>query len=161
MLVHILDQAFGRRAWHGTNLRGSLRGLTARQAEWRPAGGRHNIWELAVHSAYWKYCVRRRLLGEKRGGFAVKGSNFWELPPKGRVATERDWREAVKLLDVEHGKLRLAVEGFPAARLFRRVERSRWNYFETIVGAASHDLYHAGQIQLLKRLMSSRRSALK
>jgi hypothetical protein len=106
-----------------------------------------------MHAAYWKYCVRRRLLGEKRGGFALKGSNFWVLPQKGRAPAERDWKQAVKLLEQEHGRLRSAVEGLPAARLYRQVERGSWNYFETIVGAASHDLYHAGQIQLLKRLM--------
>ena len=91
-----------------------------------------------------------------RGGFALKGSNFWVLPQESRTQEqiEHDWKQAVKLLEQEHGRLRSAVEGFPAARLYRRVERSNWNYFETIVGAASHDLYHAGQIQLLKRLLA-------
>src|SRR2546428_8378576 len=79
LLFRILDDAYERKAWHGTNLRGSLRGVTAQEALWRPGPGRHNIWELAVHCAYWKYTVRRRLTGEKRGSFPRRGSNW--LPP--------------------------------------------------------------------------------
>src|SRR5262249_48741890 len=70
LLLRILDEAYERKAWHGTNLRGSLRGVSSDTAAWRPARGRHNIREIAVHCAYWKYTVRRRLTGEKRGSFA-------------------------------------------------------------------------------------------
>ncbi|HJS59272.1 MAG TPA: hypothetical protein VKA01_14315 [Vicinamibacteria bacterium] len=55
ILLGLLDEAFDKKAWHGTNLRGSVRGLDARTAAWRPGPRRHNIWELAVHAAYWKY----------------------------------------------------------------------------------------------------------
>jgi hypothetical protein len=78
-----LDEAFDRKAWHGTNLRGSVRGLDARDAAWRPGRGRHNIWELVVHAAYWKYTVRRRLTGEKRGSFPLPGSNWFTRPERG------------------------------------------------------------------------------
>ncbi len=53
VLLGLIDQAFDQKAWHGTNLRGSLRGLTSRQALWRPAPGRHNIREIVLHAAYW------------------------------------------------------------------------------------------------------------
>ena len=78
ILLALVDEAFDRQAWHGPTLRGSLRGVTPAQAQWRPAPGRHNIRELTVHAAYWKYAVRRRLNGEKRGSFALKGSNWFE-----------------------------------------------------------------------------------
>ena len=47
-----IDLAYDRRSWHGTNLRGSLRGVTAKQAAWRPGPDRHSIAELTVHAAY-------------------------------------------------------------------------------------------------------------
>ena len=75
LLLRMLDEAYSVKTWHGPNLKGSLRGLTAVTAAWRPGPKRHNIWEVAVHAAYWKYVVRRRLLGEKRGSFELKGSN--------------------------------------------------------------------------------------
>ena len=69
MLLDLIDQAFDRQSWHGPNLRGSIRGLTHEEALWRPHPDRHNIWEHVLHAAYWKYTVRRRILGEKRGSF--------------------------------------------------------------------------------------------
>src|SRR5512142_143685 len=80
LLLRAIDEGFDHAAWHGPNLKGSLRGVTAAQAAWRPAPGRHNIWEIVVHAAYWKYAVRRRLTGDERGSFPEKGSNWFERP---------------------------------------------------------------------------------
>ena len=66
-LLAILDQAYDRQSWHGTNLRGSIRRVNATQAAWRPAPNRHNIWETVVHAAYWKYAAARRFTGGSRG----------------------------------------------------------------------------------------------
>ena len=57
-LLALLDEAYDRRSWHGTNLRGAVRTIEPHQATWRPGPGRHNVWELVVHAAYWKYVVR-------------------------------------------------------------------------------------------------------
>lgn len=149
-LLQILDEAFDRRSWHGTNLKGSIKGLTVEVAAWRPEPGRHNIWELVVHAAYWKYTVRRRLTGEPRGSFPLKGSNFFPRPegPITEAALERD----VRLLVGEHKSLRAAVAGLGSRDLGASVPSSKVTYRWLIRGAAAHDLYHAGQIQLLKRL---------
>ena len=77
LLVAILDAAYDRKSWHGANLRGAIRGVTAHQAAWRPSRNRHNIAELVVHAAYWKYAVFRRLSGAARGSFPLKGSNWF------------------------------------------------------------------------------------
>src|SRR5512140_1992760 len=80
LLLDLLAEAYERKSWHGTNLHGSFRGMTASQAAWRPGEGRLNAWELALHAAYWKYAARRKLTGEKRGSFALEGSNFFRRP---------------------------------------------------------------------------------
>ena len=80
LLVRLLDEGFDRRAWHGPNLRGTLRGVPAADAARRPAPDRHSIWEIAVHAAYWKYAVRRRITGAGRGSFPLKGSNWFGRP---------------------------------------------------------------------------------
>lgn len=148
-LLDLLDEAFDRRSWHGTNLKGALRGLSLDIAAWRPASDRHNIWEIVVHAAYWKYAVRRRLTGEKRGSFPLKGSNWWMRPEE---ATQKAWARDLALLVGEHAALRAAVESCPQSQLWRRVAGSAFTKAGLIRGAAAHDLYHAGQIQLLKRL---------
>ena len=149
LLLTALDQAFDKKSWHGTNLRGSLRGIGHSQASWRPAAERHNIWELTLHAAYWKYIARRRLLGERRGSFPHRGSD-WFARPDGRG--EAEWKRDVALLVEIHRGLRRAVAGLRPPDLDDRPGGSKVSNFELITGIAAHDLYHAGQIQLLKRL---------
>jgi uncharacterized damage-inducible protein DinB len=149
LLLRLFDEAYDRRAWHGPNLRGTIRGLDARRAAWRPAPGRHSIWELVVHAAYWKYAVRRRLTGEKRASFPLEGSNWFGRPG---VPVESAWRQDVALLAAEHRRLRAVVASLRDADLPRAAAGSRQSNATLIYGVAAHDVYHAGQIQLLKRL---------
>ena len=151
LLLELIDQAFDHRAWHGTNLRGSIRRVRADDAAWRPAPGRHNIWETVVHAAYWKYIVRRRILSEARGSFSLEGSN-WFLRPADGKRTEADWRHDVKLLVEAHRSMRAAVAGLTDVQLKVTPKGSKVSNSAIIMGIASHDLYHAGQIQLLKKL---------
>jgi len=151
LLLALLDEAFDRRSWHGTNLHGSLKGLTAAQVAWRPARGRHNVWEIALHAAYWKYAVWRRLTGGKRGSFPFKGSNWWPRP-EGQ-ATEEAWRADAALLAQQHRQLRAAVARLAPGELAKPAPGGHGVTVGAVVrGIAAHDLYHAGQIQLLKRL---------
>ena len=157
MLLDLLDEAFDKKSWHGPNLRGSIRGLSAEQAAWRPAPKRHNIWELTLHAAYWKYVVRRRITGEKRGSFVLAGSNFFERPLKLTEVeltevelSEAAWKRDARILAAEHAALRDTV-----ARLALQRSETQKNWasaLHLIRGAAAHDLYHAGQIRLLRRL---------
>lgn len=162
LLLRILDEAYEKKAWHGPNLKGTLRGVTVSEAVWRPAPDRHNVWELALHAAYWKYAGWRRLTGEKRGAFPVDGSNWFVRPepsPGGRgreVATEKAWRADLALLDREHRRLRAVVEKIPASRLSSLSRGSKHRIDTLVYGIAAHDVYHAGQIQLVKRLFRDR-----
>lgn len=150
LLLEIMDQAFDQRGWHGTTLRGSLRGVTPREALWRPGSGRHNVWELAMHAAYWKYAVRRRLAGDAAGSFERKPSNWPAIPAQPDL---KAWKKDVALLESEHARLRQVVSGLTAPDLERRSPKGGWTYAEEIHGVAAHDLYHTGQIQLIKRLL--------
>jgi uncharacterized damage-inducible protein DinB len=153
LLLLVLDQAYDRKSWHGTNLRGSIRRLSIGEAAWRPGPGRHNIWEIVVHAAYWKYVVWRRLTGQRRGSFPLKGSNWFERTENGN---EQEWRTDIALLDRMHRSLRQAVEHLAPATLSRAPKGSTISNASIISGAAAHDLYHAGQIQLLKKLAARR-----
>ena len=74
LILRLLDEAYERKTWHGANLKQSIKGLTAKEAAWRPWTGSHNIWEETLHTAYWKYAVRRRL----EGGCNRSGSPIFE-----------------------------------------------------------------------------------
>jgi uncharacterized damage-inducible protein DinB len=148
-LLDMLEEAYRGPAWHGPALRQSLGGVTARDAARRPAGARNSIREIALHAAYWKYAVRRRLTGEKRGSFALKGSNWFRR----RGADARAWREELEVLDAEHRALCRAVAALRPASLARRLPGSRYTAERLVLGIAFHDVYHAGQVRLLKRLL--------
>ena len=151
LLLRLVYEGFDHQSWHGATLQGSLRGVTATEAAWRPSARRHNIWELTVHAAYWKYAVRRSLTGEKRGSFAYAGSNWFVRPPQG-ADRERAWRADRRLLVDEHRRLREAIGRLTRRDLERPIVGKRYSAAYLIRGIAAHDLYHAGQIQLLKRL---------
>jgi hypothetical protein len=104
-----------------------------------------------VHAAYWKYVVSRRLSGQQRGSFRLKGSNWFERPQDG---TEQEWRADIAPLDRMHRSLRDAVDGLTANALRQKPKGSTIMSTSIVAGVAAHDVYHAGRIQLLKTLLS-------
>src|SRR5436309_13094122 len=152
-LHKMIDQAVDHKSWHGTNRKGSIKGITAREAAWRPNRERHNIWEIVVHSAYWKYAVVRRLLSEKRGSFPIKGSNWFVRPSAGM--SEAEWKTDLRLLLDLHARLKRVFSELTSKDLAMIAPGSKVRNVDLLTGMAAHDLYQAGQIQLLKRLHSS------
>ena len=149
VLLRHLSEAFDQKSWHGTNLLGSIRRVRLEEASWRPSPARHNIWENIVHAAYWKYAVYRRLTQQPRGSFPLEGSNWFVRPLD---QTDSALRGDVALLKEFHAKLLEAVRDFDQRLLNERPKGSKFTHQSLILGAGAHDLYHAGQIQLLKRL---------
>ncbi len=153
LLIQVLDEAFVAKGWQGATLSGAVRGLTHRQALWRPRPGRHNVWELVLHTAFWKHVVRERVAGGTRTPFPRGPRNFPRIPAQADAAA---WKADVALLRRQHQLLVATVSGLPPSRLGARVGKSRWVVAEQIFGIAAHDLYHTGQIQLLKALARHR-----
>ena len=150
VLMNLVEESYMRKAWHGPNLRGSLRGITPKEAARRPQPGRHNIWEILVHCAYWKYVVRRRILGQRRGSFPIEGSNWFKRPI---AVTSTAFSNDIAILEDTHRTMVAAIQSLEPAALWRIPKNSKVSTEAIIRGIASHDVYHAGQIQLLKRLM--------
>ncbi len=149
LLLEFIDQAFKGPSWHGTPLWGALRGVTAEEARNRPGPGRHSVWELALHAAYWKYVVRRRLTRDASLEFPRSPSNWPGMPS---TPSDAAWKADKALLKREHDLLRAVVARFPARELRKRAWKSRYTNLVSIEGIAAHDLYHCGQIQLVKKL---------
>jgi hypothetical protein len=141
VLLQALDTAFDKKSWHGATLLGALRGVDAQIAA-RRFHDRKSIWEQSLHAAYWKQRVLNKLAGPSR--FPRRGSNWPAVPDS---ADETAWRADVELLRDIHRRLRLAVTKLPSVKLD---PKTIW----LIQGAAAHDLYHAGQIKLLLRLLA-------
>src|SRR5688572_12098800 len=144
LLLEILDHAFDKVSWHGPNLANSFRGLDARAAA-RRLPGRKSVWEQVLHAAYWKRIVLNKLAGTER--FPRRGSNWPRVPDE---PTERAWRDDVQPLHEIHAKPQGAVSSIDAKRLEDAKLR------RMVHGAAFHDIYHAGQIRLLRKMLSAR-----
>ena len=148
LLLLALDQAYHRSSWHGTNLKGALRGLRLEQAARRPGPGRPSIHELVVHLAYWKHRVLAQLVDLPRGSFPLKGSDWF--PREGADAAQ--WKADLALLDQIQRELRGAVADLAPKDLDQLSAKGRRTWRDLILGVVAHDLHHGGQIQLIKRL---------
>lgn len=149
LLLTTLEQAFRAKAWHGSTLRGALGNVRAEEAAWRPSPGRHNIWEITVHCAYWKHIALRRLAPESTGAFPEKGSDWFRRPSD---PSEAAWKADLKLLGEIHGAFLSLVAELSDADLPGCPGGSTTRREDLIRGVAFHDVYHCGQIQLLKRM---------
>ena len=140
VLLQSLRTAFDQKSWHGSNLTSALRGVHAAAARKR-FGRRKTIWEQTLHAAYWKHVILNKLAGTTP--FPRRGSNWPRMPAK---PTEATWRADVQLLCDTQKRLIEVVESLPKSRLD---DQTTW----LIQGAAAHDLYHTGQIKLLRKLL--------
>jgi uncharacterized damage-inducible protein DinB len=145
----------GFKPWHGgPTALGALRGVSPEVASWKPHPDRHSIWDLTLHVAYWNYAVTRRLTGSPRGEFPRQPAN-WPRPFAGD--REEAWREDRKLLKLQHDELRKALGSFDPSLLDEPAGgEGNTTYADLITGVVLHDTYHAGQIQMIKRLARSR-----
>ena len=146
----ILDQlkrAYEGEAWHGPSVKEALAGVTAEQAQARPLRNAHSIWELAQHIAAWEDAGRRRLEGE-HAQIAISSSEDW--PPR-EDASEEAWERAKASLDRNHDAFVEAITRVPESRLDEPVFEGMSTVYVTLHGVVQHDLYHAGQIVMLKK----------
>ena len=144
-IVDLLERAGHGDAWHGPSLDATLVGVSAQQAAARPLSHAHTIWELALHIAVWERIVARRLAGEK---IDPTPAEDWPLMPQ---PSDAAWEHAVADLRRARTELRAALLAFDAARLGQTVQGKNYSFYVMAHGVVQHDLYHAGQIALLKK----------
>jgi uncharacterized damage-inducible protein DinB len=147
-LADQIRRAFEGEAWHGDSVLEILAGVSAKTAAARPIADAHSIWELVLHIAAWDKVVIRRA-----GGVAVKLSGKQNFPPVKDIS-EAAWRNALTLLKATHAELLKTVAAFPNSRLQERVPGQKQEYYNfsyLFSGIVQHELYHSGQIALLKK----------
>jgi len=144
-----LKRAFEGNAWHGPAVRELLADMTAAQALGRPLTNAHSIWEIALHMATWERVVHRRLQGET----VIDLPTEQDWPPV-RDTSEASWRQVLRDLEQANHDLRAAIGQMTEARLADIAPGKDHSVYVMLHGVIQHDLYHAGQIAILKKAQS-------
>lgn len=143
-----MRRAFEGEAWHGPSVMEILAGVTAEQAAARPIASAHTIWEITLHINAWESVVLRRLKGEPVGSIADE-ENF----PPVTITSEEAWRQAIEKLKQDNLALREAVASLDDNQLSDIAAGANYSIYFMLHGVIQHDLYHAGQIALLKKAL--------
>jgi uncharacterized damage-inducible protein DinB len=142
-----LQRAYDGKAWHGPSLCALLADVTAAKAAAKPIPGAHSIWELVLHIIAWEDAVVRRLAGELVI-MLPEEQNF----PAVVDTSEAAWKKTQEELAAAHQEMQQAIEKLSDEELNARVPGKQGSFYFNIHGAIQHNLYHAGQIALLKKL---------
>lgn len=143
----LLAEGYGPGAWHGPDLRAALDEVTGDVAFGRPAPGRHSIAEIAVHHAYYVRAVRAQLTGLEPEPFVLEGDDWFSLESTGPLS----WAQVRRTVDDEQQALAAAVTSIDEGQVASPLgDPERLNL---VLGITCHAVYHAGQVQLIKRLL--------
>lgn len=141
-----LRRSFEGEAWHGPAVLEALEDVSPEEAHAHPIAGAHSIWELVLHLAGAYRLVLRRLNGD---GVQLSPEEDWPTVPS---PTADGWRDAVRTLQQLNQDLRRSVRSFSEDRLDDPLpEQCPYTAHTQLIGLTQHDLYHAGQMVLLKR----------
>ena len=146
-IIDQMDRAFSGDAWHGPSLMSLLDGLSADDASKHSVPSAHSVWELVLHSAAWKTIAQHRLAGE-----TVEVTTERDWPPVWEV-TDVAWKRSIETLSESHKRLRKVAEELKEDQLEENAGGSDYSRYVLLHGVIQHDLYHAGQIAILKKAL--------
>ncbi len=144
--TRVLQEGYGSEAWHGPDLKAALTGVSPELAFWRPAAGRHNIAEIAIHHAYYAHSVRGRLAESAPEPFVLEGEDWFALSGKNALS----WKDVLTVVDTQQQRLATLVSDIEAGRVRGKLPEAE--RFALVLGITCHAVYHAGQVQLIKKL---------
>ena len=142
----VLNEGYGPGAWHGPDLKAALADVKPALAFWRPAAGRHNIGEIALHHAYCVRAVRAQISGRPPDPFVRNGEDWFDLADEKALP----WQKILDTVENEQQRLGTLIEDVTAGTVVSPLADAE--RFNLVLGITCHAIYHAGQIQLIKRL---------
>jgi uncharacterized damage-inducible protein DinB len=146
-----LERAFRSNAWHGPALMETLHGVTAEQAAPKPLAGAHSIWEYVLHCATWIHVAQQFVVGNVK-----QPSSDEDWPPINDTSAAA-WERVLMHLEDEHRRLLDALQLVDDTILSQTVPTKNYDFYTLLHGVAEHNIYHAGQIMLLRRALENAR----
>ena len=148
----VLNEGYGPGAWHGADLKAAIADVTPALAFWRPAEGRHNIAEIALHHAYCARAVRAQISGRPAEPFILPGEDWFETADDTAIS----WPKIQATVNTEQERLGALVAEIEVGQATSPLADG--GRFDLVLGITGHAIYHAGQIQLIKRLRDGKTS---
>jgi uncharacterized damage-inducible protein DinB len=139
------DQVMHGNAWHGDPIWQILDGVSAKAAVYRPLADVHTIWEIVLHMIFWEGVAARRLAGQRAG--LDEALNFPAMPS----ATEANWQKTLEQFRASNQAFRLALQVLEVARMDELSAAGKRTFYDEAHGLIQHNVYHAGQIAMLKK----------
>lgn len=146
LIVDQMERAFEGDAWHGSSMSEILSDVSVVRALAHPIADAHSIWEIVLHTSVWQRTVRERLQGQPI--VSLPDDVDWPSVEEGSPAA---WAEAVRELRSEYELLREEARNWIRKDLSETTEGQRYTVYEMLHGVVQHNLYHAGQVALLKK----------
>lgn len=140
-LIDTLSHTFEKNAWHGPAVLEALEDLSAVQAEQR-IGNSHSIIELVGHMTAWRIFVCEKLEGNAAFDIDTDEMNF---------PSTKNLMTAIQELKASQKRLLKLLEQTPVEKLEEKVPGRPFKFKVMLNGIIHHDLYHTGQIVLLRK----------
>jgi uncharacterized damage-inducible protein DinB len=140
-ISRILRHAFEKNAWHGPAIKEVLGDITEEQSQ-KKLNNSHSIIELVAHMTAWRTYTIRKLEGDESFDIENNESNFPHL---------KNWSVAQTALEESQIRLSSMLNDLPEEKLFEKVPGRKYDFYTLIHGMIHHDIYHLGQIQLIKK----------
>lgn len=146
-ISHLIKNAYNGSAWHGSSVITLLDGISATQAANHPLEKCHSIWEIIRHMIVWRQFAWNKLVGEKTFD-VINSQQDW---PYIESFANTAWQETLTDLEDSQQSLLQALNQIDDSLLEQRVPGRNYSYYILLHGIIQHDLYHLGQIALLKQ----------
>lgn len=149
-LIHQFKFVFDRSPWYGESVMTKLAGITAEEAFYKPKPEVHSIYEVVQHMLAWRIYALHILEGDLEYDIEVNSHKDWSVLPQ---ASQEAWADLVASLKSNQTHLLRKLAEADDELLTETVPRREFTYDHMLQGIIHHDIYHLGQIALLKKLI--------
>lgn len=134
--------------WYGDPIVKILKGISAQQAAAYPIPGAHSIWEIVLHLISWRRFGIEKLKGNAAYDVEWDSKEEWPAIPE---VTGGNWAQTLAALAKSQMQILELLDAVEAEALERQVPPRTYSLHFLLQGIIQHDLYHAGQISMLKK----------
>lgn len=151
-LTKLATRLYDGPMWYGGNLKSTLENISWQQAFIKPSGSTHNIFELVTHMNSWRRFTVEHLKGNSIFSIEINGEDDWI---KGYAQDEQTWNNALNDLVQLHSELVTLIPTVAPEKLIEKVAGKKFTWYVFLHGVIHHDVYHSGQIALLKKMATT------